>query len=180
MQQDERMADAFAEGDEDAVRTVYARHAGTLLAVATAALRDPGLAEECVQEAFLRAWRAAPSFDPARPLGPWLVTIARRVAIDIYRREACRPRAGDGLPGREPAEPAVDLARLERSATVGRVRAALDRLAPEERAVVRLVHLDGRTHREAAARLGVPVGTVKSRAHRACRRLASLLAGPTG
>ena len=98
-----------------------------------------------------------------RELGPWLATIARRTAIDIHRREARRPTTP--LDDVAPADPSVvELpVGVERSYEVAEVRAAIDTLPPDEREIVRLQHLEELTHAEVAERLGVPVGTVKSR-----------------
>ena len=162
----------FAAGDEHAVRAVYERYAGPILTVAMGTLGKRDLADEAVQMTMLKAWRAAASFDPSRDLAPWLYAIARRVSIDIYRREA---RAAT------PEEPTDDRAAavplsFERTWEAWEVRTALDRLPPDEREVVRLAHFLGMTHGEIAERLDVPVGTVKSRSSRAYKRLASLLA----
>ena len=106
-----------------------------------------------------------------RELGPWLYTIARRQAIDVYRRER-RSEPTDptyiGLVGQPPS--------LEQAWEAWQVRLALDELPPDEREVVRLSWFDGLAHPEIAERLGVPIGTVKSRSYRAHRRLTSLLA----
>jgi RNA polymerase sigma-70 factor (ECF subfamily) len=161
----------FAAGEEHAVREVYETYARPVLTVAMSALGRRDLAEEVVQTTMLQAWRAAGTFDVSRELAPWLYAIARRVAIDIHRRESRAPL---------PAEVADDDVTVEplsfqRTWEAWEVRVALDRLPPDEREVVRLAHLVGLTHREVAERLGVPVGTVKSRSSRAHRRLASLL-----
>ena len=125
------------------------------------------LAEEATQQAFVQAWRGAASFEGARPMGPWLATIARRVAIDIHRREARRATTDiDEVPHRHGA-----LITLPPSADtihdVWAVRQAVDGLPADEQEVVRLQHLEGFTHSEIADHLGVPIGTVKSRAFRA-------------
>ena len=119
---------------------------------------------------FVKAWRAAATFDPARELSPWLATIARRTAIDLHRREARRPT--DRL---EEAVLAEVLATGERSFDVWAVREAIEELPPLEREVVRLQHLESLTQAEVGARLGVPIGTIKSRSFRAHRRLAARL-----
>jgi RNA polymerase sigma-70 factor (ECF subfamily) len=138
-------------------------------------LGDRGLAEESTQQTFVRAWRASASFDATRELGPWLVTIARRVAIDVYRRESRR----ESVPLASVAPDTRELVTLPPSAEqtydVWEVRRAIDSLPADERDVVRLQHLGSLTHSEIADQLGVPVGTVKSRSHRAHRRLASML-----
>ena len=85
---DERdLAARFAAGDDTAVRAIYERYAGPILTVAMGTLAKRELADEAVQMTMLKAWRAAGSFDPTRELAPWLYAIARRVSIDIYRRE---------------------------------------------------------------------------------------------
>jgi len=161
----------FAAGDEAAVRAVYDRYARPVFTVALRILGDRTLADEAVQLTMLKAWRAAGSFDPSRELAPWLYTIARRVAIDLYRRD----RRADVPTELEDDALAVVPLSFERTWEAWEVRAAVDQLADEEREVVRLAHLVGLSHREIAERLGVPVGTVKSRSARAHRRLAFLL-----
>jgi RNA polymerase sigma factor (sigma-70 family) len=165
----------FRRGEPDGVRAVYREYGGLVFAVALKALGSRDLAEEATQQTFVKAWRAAEGFDAARQLGPWLATIARRTAIDIHRREARRPTSR--LDEVAPADPSVvELpVGVERSFEVAEVRAAIDALPPEEREIVRLQHLEELTHTEVAERLGVPVGTVKSRSFRAHRRLASML-----
>jgi RNA polymerase sigma-70 factor (ECF subfamily) len=171
MDDDTELNTRFALGDEAAVRAVYQRYGGAMFAVAMSMLRDRDLAGECVQQAFVKAWRSSRSFDATRDLRPWLATITRRVAVDIYRREA-RGRTES----RADVDDSVVPLAFERTWEAFEVRAALDQLSGEERAVVRLAHFDGLTHSEIADRLGVPVGTVKSRSFRAHRRLAGLLA----
>jgi RNA polymerase sigma-70 factor (ECF subfamily) len=133
------------------------------------------LAEEAAQQTFVRAWQAADRIDVDRDPAAWLATIAKRVAIDVYRREARRSAAA--LSDVAPDDPALvslppDLDTLD---AVWHVRRAIDELPLEEASIVRLQHLDGMTHNEIAERLGIAVGTVKSRSHRAHRKLAALL-----
>jgi RNA polymerase sigma-70 factor (ECF subfamily) len=162
----------FVAGDEQAVRALYARYAGPVLTVALRVLGgNRSLADEAVQTTMLKAWQAAGSFDTSRELAPWLYAIARRVAIDIYRRE----RRTAYNPGVEDEDVVVVPLSFERTWEAWEVRSALEQLPEEEREVVRLSHLVGMTHQEIAGRLGIPVGTVKSRSARAHRRLVSLL-----
>jgi RNA polymerase sigma factor (sigma-70 family) len=165
----------FRQGDPDAVRSVYRSHGRLVYAVAYKILGNRGLAEEATQQTFVKAWRAAQSFDERRELGPWLAAIARRVAIDLYRREALR--AADPLESAAADEPALVSAPASAEAIydVWEVRQAIAQLPPDEEEVVRLQHLDGFTHAQIAQRLGVAVGTVKSRSFRAHKRLATLL-----
>ncbi|MEM8620357.1 MAG: RNA polymerase sigma factor [Actinomycetota bacterium] len=162
----------FCAGDEDAVREVYERYAGAVSTVARSVVGSGALADEVVQETFVKAWRAASTFDANRDLAPWLYTIARRTAIDTLRRER-RPTTGGHVPE---VEVAIEAPAFETTFQQFEVRRALDDLPDGEREVVRLSHLVGLSHPEIAERLGVPVGTVKSRSARAHRRLAAVLA----
>ena len=153
------------------LRDVYERFGGAVYTVALSILGDPGRAADVVQSTFVNAWQAAGRFDPDQELAPWLYTIARRQAIDSYRRER-RSVAVDAaeLDGAQAAE------SLEATWEAWQVRIALDELPNDERQVVKLAWFDGLAHSEIADKLGVPVGTVKSRSYRAHRRLAGLLA----
>jgi RNA polymerase sigma-70 factor (ECF subfamily) len=160
----------FRAGDPEAVRKLYDGYGKAVFAVAVRALGDRGLAEEAVQLTFLSAWRAADSFDATRDPAPWLYAITRRVAIDLYRRER-RHRSVD----RDEPEIAVLPPSIETTWEAWEVRIALERLAPDELEVVRATHYRGLTHSEAAEEMGLPIGTIKSRSHRAHRHLAELL-----
>jgi RNA polymerase sigma factor (sigma-70 family) len=165
----------FRAGDSEAVRAVYREYGRLVYAVAARALGDPGLAEEVVQQTFVKAWRAAADVDDSRELGPWLAAIARRTAIDVYRRESRQaaialetvPEGESGL-----VAPPVSADALH---DTWEVRRAVDDLPADEREVVRLQHFEGLTHAQISERLGVAVGTIKSRSHRAHRRLTAAL-----
>jgi RNA polymerase sigma-70 factor (ECF subfamily) len=165
--------EGFRAGDQAAVRTVFQAYGRLVFTVALRVLGDRGLAEDATQQTFVQAWRAAAAFDPGRELGPWLATIARRAAIDVQRREAIRaPRPVADMTARD-APSAAETA--ERAYEAWAVRQAVDELPGDERDVVRLQHLEGKSHTEIAEQLGIPIGTVKSRSNRAHRRLASRL-----
>jgi len=168
---DRELANRFPQGDDEIVRAVYGRYGGAVYTVAMSILGDSSRAADVVQATFVNAWQASHRFDPDRELGPWLYTIARRQAIDAYRRERRS----------EPTDPSeLDIIELppslEQMWEAWQVRVAIDQLPADECDVVRLSWFDGLAHPEIAERLGVPVGTVKSRSHRAHRRLATLLA----
>ena len=162
----------FAAGDRAALADVYDTYARMAWAAAMRVLHDRALAEDAVTEAFLRAWAACHQYDPSRPLAPWLYTITRRAAIDVQRKEL-RPTRGGHEPERDVVVEAPD---IDQAWLAWEVQSALATLPEEERVVVQLAHYGGYTHREIAERLAVPIGTVKSRSHRAHRRLAGRLA----
>jgi RNA polymerase sigma-70 factor (ECF subfamily) len=168
---DRELAIRFPEADDAVLRDVYERFGGAVYTVALSILGDPGRAADVVQSTFVNAWQAASRFNPDQELAPWLYTIARRQAIDAYRRDR-RTRAVDATE----VDDATVAVSLEATWEAWQVRVALDQLSEDERRVVKLAWFDGLAHTEIAEALGVPVGTVKSRSHRAHRRLAELLA----
>ncbi|MEO1061266.1 MAG: sigma-70 family RNA polymerase sigma factor [Actinomycetota bacterium] len=161
----------FRTGDPDAVREVYRRYAGPVTTVAMSVLHDRELAADAVQQTFVKAWKAAASFDADRELAPWLYSIARRTAIDVLRAESTPTRGGHA----PEQDQAVESIGFERTWEAYEVRRAVEDLPDGEREVVQLSHGAGMTHAEIADRLGIPPGTVKSRSNRAHRRLAAAL-----
>jgi len=150
--------------DEQGLRAAYAEHAGDVYRFVLRQLRDEGWAQDVVQEVFLRAWRAAGSYDSRLgSLRSWLITIARNVVIDQVRRRAARPVtpiAGESL-----VELAgVDTGFDESAMTSWVVEEALRRLSAEHRAVLVQTYLRGRPYAEVSAETGVPVGTLRTRA----------------
>jgi RNA polymerase sigma factor (sigma-70 family) len=174
---DADLASRFASGDADTVRVVYQSYGRLVFSVAYRVLGDAGLAEDATQQTFVQAWRAARSYDPDRPLAAWLTTIAKRVAVDVHRRER-RHRNLDDI---DNADSSVESALVtlppsaEQIHDVAAVRRALDELPSSDRQLIRMQHFDELTHAEMASELGIPLGTVKSRTFRAHRRLAGLL-----
>ena len=142
-------------GERD-VREAYAAHAGELYGFAVRSLGDSGLAEEAVQETFLRAWRAGARFDPQiGSLRTWLFAILRNVVIDLGRARASRPTVAEG--GIEPAvEPFEE---------------AMRRIGEQHRRVIVETYYRGSPYAEVAEELGVPEGTVKSRVYYGLRAL---------
>jgi RNA polymerase sigma-70 factor, ECF subfamily len=175
---DDRLGRRFACDPAAVFDDVFVTHSGRMFAVAMRVLGDRYLAADAVQVAFMQAWRAADRFDPERPLAQWLLTIVRRAAIDVYRHHHDRGRHIAAEPHtwehrQSTTEPADELVLRYWRADL--VRQAVDRLPTADRAVVTLVHLGQLSQREAAAVLGIPLGTVKSRLFRAQRRLATTL-----
>jgi RNA polymerase sigma factor (sigma-70 family) len=172
---DAYVLEGFRRGDESAVREMYRAYGNLVYAVAFRALGRRELAEEATQQTFMRAWQAADRIDVLRDPAPWLATIAKNAAIDVHRRESRRDaRPLESVSAEHPAlvSTSPDLAALD---AVWHVRRAIDALPEDERAVVQLQYMSGMTHREIAATLGLAIGTVKSRLHRAHGKLANLL-----
>ena len=161
---------------ESTLAELVEAHGAQARRIALRVLRDPDLADDAVQEAFLDLWRQAGRFDRGRgSIGTWICVLAHRRAVDLARREA-RRRASDAHAGPLDADSytAEDLVVLREQGR--QVRAAVDELTPRLREVVELAFFTGLTHREVAARLRLPLGTVKSRMFEALRRLDVALA----
>jgi RNA polymerase sigma-70 factor (ECF subfamily) len=163
------MAEAFLTR-EAGVRDAYAAHAGELYGFALRSLEDPGLAEEAVQDTFLRAWRAGERFDPELgSLRTWLFAILRNVIIDLGRARASRP----GVTGAE--LPDVGHEPFEEILLTWQVEEALRRIGEQHRRVLVETYLRGRPYGEVATELGVPEGTIKSRGYYGLRALRNAL-----
>jgi RNA polymerase sigma-70 factor, ECF subfamily len=155
---------------EDSMRELYRTYGSELYGFAVSALGDRGQAEELVQEVFTRVWRHAHSYDSEKAsFRTWLYGIARNAIIDLKRRQAVRPALA-AHPDAEEQQGAVDDS-FERALLRWQVGAALDRLTPEHRQVIRLAHFQGLTLREISERTGIPLGTIKSRTSYALRGL---------
>lgn len=161
-----------ARGGE-ALRALYRTYGGELYGFALNALGDRGLAEELVQEVFTRVWRHGHRYDPSRAsFRTWMYEIARNAITDLRRRAAVRPPLPS--PAEAEAEPRGEASGeepIERALLRWQVAAALERLTPEHRQVIRLAHFEGLTLREIATLTGVPLGTIKSRTSYALRNL---------
>jgi RNA polymerase sigma-70 factor (ECF subfamily) len=154
-------------GDATVAGELYRAYGRLVFAVAHRVLENRTLAEDATQQAFLQAWSARTRVDPTRGLRSWLCTIAQRAAIDIHRRET-RHRHEELDAERAGGEPAE-------AWDVWRVREAVENLNEEERTVVRMQHFEGYTLAEIGERLGLPLGTIKSRSFRAHKHIAAAL-----
>ena len=160
---------AIANGDESALRSLYERYGRIVYSVSYRVTADAHLAEECTQDAFVRVWRRARDFDPARAkVSTWLFAIARNRAIELWRSRTRRLDGGhvDGLDaaGAVVDETAADPAELVAAADEAvRISEALGSLPPEQLEALQLAYFDGLTHHEIAERLRLPLGTVKGR-----------------
>jgi RNA polymerase sigma-70 factor, ECF subfamily len=162
-----RVIERCRDGDRDAFEEVVDRFGLQLLRTARVILRDQALAEDAVQETFLKAWQRIRTLRDEDP-GPWLTRIAVNESISAYRRrhrfQALAERFGRLAGGKAAAssETRLDLAR------------ALDRLTPDQRAAIALRYYQDLSVEDAAAALRIPVDTLKSRLKTALRRLRDL------
>lgn len=163
------------------VRSAYAEHGRVLFGFVLNGVGDRGLAEDCVQETFLRAWRSRDRYHPERASQrTWLFAIARNVVIDALRARARRPRLVAEDRARE-SRAAADAAGSTGPATDQTVEdrlvllAGLARLSPEHRQVVVAVQLEGMGYDQLSERTGVPVGTLRSRMYYGLRALREIL-----
>jgi RNA polymerase sigma factor (sigma-70 family) len=172
---DEDVLGLVARGDERALGELYDRYGRIAYGLALRVLRDATLAEDAVQDAFLAVWRSAARFlrERAKP-STWILTLVHRRAVDLVRRE--ERRRGEPLDDTE--HPAGETTDEEVAVREQRrlVQEVLRELPPTEREALELAYYGGFTQSELAERLGVPLGTVKSRMFSGLRRLRDLLA----
>jgi RNA polymerase sigma factor (sigma-70 family) len=163
---DDTLLAGFALGDPAAAAAFIRRYQGRVYGLARSLVGDASLAEDVAQEAFLRAWRHAPAYDPRRgSVHTWLLVITRNLAIDAMRMRRAQPVDPTVLSGLEP-EAAVagsPEAVTETNAEVREVRAALAELPEEQRRALLLAALCGRTAQEISESESIPLGTAKTR-----------------
>jgi RNA polymerase sigma-70 factor (ECF subfamily) len=167
------IAKIAARNDDDAVRRLYRKYRMELYRFGVHVLRDQGLAEEMVQETFIKLCQQARNYDASRgPVRGWLFTMACSAAYDIARRPSSRPL----LPVEDfQLPPQYD--SVDQALTILTVDQALDMMSAIYGDVMRLVR-DGFTQSEIAGRLGIPIGTIKSRMAMAADTLRAELADP--
>ena len=181
-QRDQELISRIREADEDAFRGLFSRYAPSARALAQRIVRQPTLAEEIVQEAFLSIWETPDGYDPRRgSVRSWLMTTVHHRAVDAVRREEAQRRRTEEAAGdtvvlvQDPADQIVeDVGRPQEREAILR---ALDGLPAEQRQVIELMYFDGLTQAKIADRLQLPLGTIKSRTLLGMRRLRTSLVG---
>ena len=170
---DEAVVALVARGEDSALGELYDRFGRPAYGLALRVLRDPALAEDAVQDAFVNVWRSASRFMPERAkASTWVMTLVHRRAVDLVRREQRRRAEPIEQPPAmtEAADGAVWL-RLQRE----RVQEALRALPDQQREALELAYYGGFTQSELADRLGQPLGTIKSRMFSGLATLRDLL-----
>ena len=166
------------DGDRSALGELYDQHAGVALALAVRIVRDRGVAEDMVHDAYVAVWNKVDRYDPARgSLRTWLLTIVRNRALDRLRRnrptddlavvdDRHDPDLGASNPTWERTVALLDRASLQ---------SALETLPADQRQAVEMAYFEGRTYRQVATDLGIPEGTAASRLRLALVKLRAVL-----
>lgn len=180
--EDELLA-RVARRDVAAFERLYDHYGGPVYALALRLTGSPQVAQETAQEVFLSLWRGAGEFDPSRGSGrSWVLSLAHHKSVDAVRR--MRRRAAGTLTESTAGDPASPpdavVEEVLRMVQGESVRAALRTLSPEHRQAIVLAYYGGYTQQEIAQRLGIPLGTVKTRVRDGMRRLREILAAGEG
>ncbi len=182
---DASLALSASRGDRQAFGRLVDRHKRSVYGLCLRLLRHPEDGRDAAQETFVRAFAALETYDPALPVGPWILRIARNHCLDLLRRRSGRPAevALDGgpegdtpeLPDRATPAPDETLAARQQA---GRLEQAVAALPAHYREVVQLFHVEHLSYKEIARTMDVPIGTVMTWLHRARARLRQALVQP--
>jgi RNA polymerase sigma-70 factor, ECF subfamily len=182
------LARAAARGDRLAFSRVVELHKRGVFGLCARLLQDREEAKDAAQETFVRAWAAIGGYDPAQPLAPWLLRIARNHCLDVLRRrlpaarrvELDGPAETEGPRAElESSAPAAD-EQLERAEVAVSLGVAVSALPANYREVVHLFHVEHMSYKEIAATMEVPIGTVMTWLHRARAKLREALEAAEG
>jgi RNA polymerase sigma-70 factor, ECF subfamily len=171
---DGSLAQRLRQRESAALAELYDRYGKLVYSLIYRIVRDTGVAEDLVQETFLRVWNRAQGFDAERgALGPWLLAVARNCAIDYVRSTSGKmARSALDLEQAEHSSAFVNFeAALLSQDRARRVRGALDRLSENQRHVIELAYFEGLSQSEMAERMGQPLGTVKTWVRTALKNL---------
>jgi RNA polymerase sigma-70 factor (ECF subfamily) len=159
--------------DREAYQTLFEHFAPRVKSFLLGKGTSPEVAEEAVQEAMLNVWRKAGNFDPTKAAAStWIFAIARNARIDLLRK-ANRPALDPNDPALVPDRPAATFETVSAAQEANQIRERVAALPAEQQEVLRLAFFEDLAHTEVAQRLGIPLGTVKSRIRLAVRRIRS-------
>jgi RNA polymerase sigma-70 factor, ECF subfamily len=166
---------SVANGDDDALRVLFARHNARIYRYVLRLSSNRSIAEETVSDVFLEAWRHAARFEMKSQVSTWLLAIARNKALAAMRRrsESQLDSEESLLTIEDPADNPEEC--LDKQSRGTAIRLCLKRLSPAHREVIDLVYYHGKSVGEVAEIVGIPAGTVKTRMHYARSRMATLL-----
>lgn len=173
IQEDSNLVGRCLAGEEGAFGLLLKKYKRPVFSLVYRMVRQREEAEELTSEAFFKAFRALPGFDPAQPFSSWIFKIASNLSIDWLRKRKLETSSLDDEDSAwevQDERPTAEDA-LEKKQTMQVVEEAIGRLAPDYRAVVLLRHQEERSYEEIADILGVPLGTVKIRLFRAREEL---------
>jgi RNA polymerase sigma-70 factor (ECF subfamily) len=160
---------------EAALSTLYDRYSRTVFGIGLKRLGDRSLAEEVVQEVFLKVWRSSHTFDPSRgSFSTWLYRVTRSVALDLHRKRVRRINSvsdGNAQMATTPDPSPGPQESVDDSWLSWRVSRALERLSAAHQEVIELAYFQGLTQTEISKQTGIPLGTVKTRTSSALRHL---------
>ena len=175
-----RMSDAILlkrinEGDESALVELHAQYVNLVYSVAHRVLHQDQDAEEATQDVFMRLWEKSETFDVSKgSFTTWLVTITRRIAIDRLRKRERRTKNVDMSMDEQPYLWETLLVQDDMSELQSSLLSAMGELPPEQQEVIQLAYFQGMTHREIAATLQRPLGTVKTHIRTGMEQLRSI------
>jgi RNA polymerase sigma-70 factor (ECF subfamily) len=177
---DEELMERLVGGQQSALDQLLQRYKRSLYAFALRLVQRPSVADDVFQETFLRVYRKRKSFQKGARFRPWLFQICLNLCRDYHRKAKRRQEVelSEELVGHDPRPGPEE--RAQKAAEARRVQDAISRLPEKHRAVLILTQYEGLSQQEAAAALGIPEGTVKSRKFKAIRALAKLLAPVVG
>jgi RNA polymerase sigma-70 factor, ECF subfamily len=159
--------------DPQALADLYDRYGRLVFSLILRVVRDTGIAEDLVQETFLRVWNRVQGFEAGKgTIGPWLLAVARNRAIDYLRSAGGRERNALELEDNIYPALASDMEQsILNSDRIRLVKAAMDKLSPNQRQAIELAYFEGLSQSEMAERMGQPLGTVKTWVRTALRSL---------
>jgi RNA polymerase sigma-70 factor, ECF subfamily len=183
---DGELVQRMSDGDVDALEVLYNRYARAVFSFAVRILRDGRIAEEVLQEAFMRSWQQSSRFELNRGnFASWLLSITHNLAIDELRKIQRRPQRADMVDITDVLRSEIDTTvNIEEAAEAtelrGVIQSAMDDLPEAQRRVIELAYFEGLSQREIAAFLNEPLGTIKTRMRLGMQKLKDLLAEEEG